>query len=105
MNLNTATALLGIIILGFANAPVFPSLISVTPARIGKEHAATAIGVQISMAMLGGALLPGFAGWLSDAYGLEVITKVYSVAALVLAALYFLMTVRSKRIAVARKLR
>lgn len=90
LNVSVATNLLGVVILGFANAPVFPSLISVTPIQIGKEHTATAIGVQISMAMLGGALLPGVAGWLSDDFGLEVIARVFSVAAVLLAILYFL---------------
>ncbi|MEJ1237405.1 MFS transporter [Chryseolinea sp. T2] len=90
LNISTATSLLGVVTLGFANAPVFPSLISVTPAQIGKEHTATAIGVQISMAMLGAALLPGLAGILSDNFGLEVIAKVFSIAALSLAGLYFI---------------
>lgn len=89
LNLNSAFNLSGIAILGIANAPVFPSLISVTPMRIGKEHAATAIGLQISMAMLGAALVPGFAGWLSDEWGLEVIARVFSIAAVMLAGLYW----------------
>ena len=84
------TTVLGIVILGVAVAPVFPCLISVTPIRIGKEHAATAIGLQISMAMLGGALLPAFAGWMSDKFGLEVIAIIFSVAAGLLACMYFL---------------
>lgn len=88
-DLNTTTNLIGIMILGVANAPVFPSLISITPQRIGKEHTATAIGVQISMAMLGGALLPGFAGFLSDDYGLEVISIIFALCSLLLAIAYF----------------
>ena len=96
ININSITTLLGIAILGIANAPVFPSLISVTPERIGKEHTATAIGVQISMAMLGGALLPGFAGWLSDGFGLEVIAKVFVIAAIILVMSYLLGAARSK---------
>lgn len=93
-NVNTVFNLLGIAILGIANAPVFPCLISVTPDRIGKAHTATAIGVQISMAMLGGALVPGLAGFLSDEVGLEVIPKVFVVAATVLAGTYFFTTAR-----------
>jgi len=92
LDLSTTTNLLGVVMLGFANAPVFPSLISVTPVQIGKEHTATAVGVQISMAMLGAALLPGLAGLLSDNFGLEIISKVFSVAALTLAGLFFLST-------------
>ncbi|MBT1704919.1 MFS transporter [Chryseosolibacter indicus] len=98
ININTLTTLAGISILGIANAPVFPSLISVTPERIGKEHTATAIGVQISMAMLGGALLPGSAGLLSEEFGLEVIAKVFTIAAIVLALAYLLGANGSKRI-------
>lgn len=94
LNVNGALNLSGIVILGIANAPVFPSLISVTPIRIGKEHAATAIGVQISMAMLGAALVPGFAGFLSDAFGLEVITRVFAIGAALLAGLYLVTATR-----------
>lgn len=97
MNMNAVTTLLGITILGIANAPVFPSLISVTPERLGREHTATAIGVQISMAMLGGALLPGFAGLLSDRFGLEVIAIVFMMAAIILAATFFSGTARSNK--------
>lgn len=96
IDLNTTASLLGIVILGIANAPVFPCLISVTPERIGKEHTATAIGVQISMAMIGGALLPGFAGFLSDEFGLEVIPKIFVISAVILAATYFFTAARSK---------
>ena len=91
INMTDAVSLFGIIVLGISNAPVFPSLIAVTPARIGKEHAATAIGVQISMAMAGASLLPGAAGLLSENYGLEVIPKFFTAAAVLLLLLYFLL--------------
>jgi len=97
LNISNEISLLGVVVLGFANAPVFPSLISVTPAQIGKEHTATAVGVQISTAMLGGALLPGLAGLLSDNFGLEVISKVFSIAAGLLAGLYFVSTIKQSR--------
>jgi fucose permease len=98
LNLGSITTIIGIVILGIAVAPVFPSLISVTPERIGKEHAATAIGAQISMAMLGGALVPGLAGWLSDDFGLEVIPKVFLIAGILLTCFYFLVTSRKNNI-------
>lgn len=90
------STLLGIMIVGISNAPVFPSLISITPNRVGKEHTATAIGVQISLAMVGAAILPGFAGWLSGGFGLEIITKVFTIVAIILMVLYFVTTGRSK---------
>lgn len=89
-DLSNLFTLTGIIVLGISNAPVFPSLIAMTPARIGKEHAATAIGVQISVAMIGASALPGLAGLLSDHYGLEIIPKVFLFAACILLVLYFM---------------
>lgn len=87
-NLHSFTSALGVLILGFSNAPIFPSLISITPDQLGKEHTATAVGIQISMAMLGGALLPGLAGLLSNQFGLEVISIVFAIASIVLALLF-----------------
>ena len=96
IDLTDFSTLLGIMLVGISNAPVFPSLISITPDRVGKEHTATAIGAQISFAMVGAALVPGFAGWLSDGFGLEIITKIFTIAAIVLMILYFVTTGRSK---------
>lgn len=88
--------LTGIVVLGISNAPVFPSLISITPARIGQQHAATAIGLQISVAMTGASVLPGLAGFLSNYAGLEIIPKVFSAAAVILMILYVVTSARSK---------
>lgn len=96
IDLNNFFSLAGIMIVGLSNAPVFPSLISITPDSVGKEHTATAIGVQISMAMIGASVVPGFAGLLSDGYGLEIITKVFTIVAFLLMALFFLTKRRSK---------
>jgi len=96
LNIGNFFTLAGIMIIGLANAPVFPSLIAVTPKTVGKEHAATAIGTQISAAMLGASLLPAFAGWLSRGLGLEVITKVFVLAAIILMVLYLLSIRKAK---------
>lgn len=55
-------SLLGVAVSGFALAPVFPALVSGTASRVGPQHAANTIGVQISAAGLGGALLPALTG-------------------------------------------
>ena len=90
-------SLLGVVILGISNAPVFPSLISITPASIGKQHATTAIGVQISMAMVGASVLPGLAGLLAETYGLEIIPTFFTVAAILLFFLYFFVTGKPRK--------
>lgn len=63
----------GLAILGFAQAPIFPLMISTTPDRLGLGHTANAIGFQIGAAGLGIALVPGAAGLFAGAMGLEII--------------------------------
>ena len=73
INLSQWLSLLGIAITGIAIAPIFPALISSTSYRVGKEHTTNTIGMQISAAGLGGALLPGLAGILAKNISLEII--------------------------------
>ena len=75
-------------LIGFSFAPVFASLISLTPGRVGLEHANAAIGFQIAAAGLGGAVLTGLVGVLAGTFGLEVIGAAILVGTLVLLALY-----------------
>ena len=78
----------GLTMIGFFFAPVFASLISLTPARVGAAHAEGAIGFQIAAAGLGGATLTGLVGVLAHALGLEVIGAAIAVFVLILLALY-----------------
>jgi fucose permease len=59
--------------LGFALAPIYPMLISVTPVRLGAAYAAQAIGFQVAAAYLGSAALPTIAGILALRVGLEMV--------------------------------
>ncbi len=63
----------GAALLGFALAPVFPTLISVTPQRVGVYFAPQAVGFQVAAANVGIALLPGAVGVLARRQGLEVV--------------------------------
>ena len=63
----------GLAALGFALAPIFPTLIAETPARLGSAHATSAIGFQVAGACLGVAAIPGLTGLLATRAGLEVI--------------------------------
>jgi fucose permease len=87
-NLFNVIPLIGIVMIGFCNGPVFPSLISLTPKRVGEEYANHAIGFQISAAMVGGALLPALAGLLTDIFGLEIIPKFFLIVAFLLLVFY-----------------
>jgi len=68
--------LVGLGLLGFALAPVFPMLIATTPARLGAEQATHAIGFQVSAACLGAAAMPALAGLVARWSGVHVIPTV-----------------------------
>ncbi|MBC7801860.1 MAG: MFS transporter [Gemmatimonadaceae bacterium] len=81
-------SLAGLMTIGFSLAPVFASLISLTPARVGPAHATAAIGFQIAATALGGAALTGLVGVLTRSFGLEVIGLAILVFAVILLALH-----------------
>ncbi|MCA1951370.1 MAG: MFS transporter [Treponema sp.] len=65
--------IVGILILGFVIAPIFPSMISTTVLRVGRSHAGNTIGMQMAFAGLGVGILPGFMGVLGRYAGLATI--------------------------------
>lgn len=73
LNFTNLVGFLGLAVLGFALAPMFATFINDTPRRVGRRHAANAIGFQIGFAGLGGGLLSGLAGLLASNINLEVI--------------------------------
>jgi fucose permease len=72
-DLGAPATVLGLVLVGFFAAPVFPTLISATPSRQGVGGTTDAVGLQIGAAALGGALLPGLAGVLAERLSLEVV--------------------------------
>ena len=72
-NVTDLLGFLGLALIGFSLAPIFPSLTSHTPRRVGAAHAANAIGFQVAAAGIGIAALPGLAGVLAESLGLEII--------------------------------
>ena len=64
---------------------IFPSLIATTPARVGNDHAANAIGFQIAAAAIGQSFLPAMIGILAAAHGLETIVTSLVVLSVALA--------------------
>jgi fucose permease len=82
----------GVFLVGFAMAPIFPGLVSSTSQRVSPRHAGNTIGIQISAAGLGGALLPSLAGFLAERISLETIPVMLSISLLGLLVLYLLST-------------
>jgi fucose permease len=60
-------------LLGFALAPVFPTLIAVTPDRVGRRYAGHAVGFQVAAASVGIATFPGAVALVARQGGLEVV--------------------------------
>jgi len=85
---SSTLSFLGLALVGFACAPIFPSLIGLTPGRVGALHAPNAIGFELSAAAMGGAVLPGLTGVLAQNVGLEVVGPVLVVSAIVIFGLH-----------------
>lgn len=94
-NVANVATFIGAAVLGFALAPIYPLLMSLTPDRVGKSVSAHAVGFQVSAATIGVAVLPTIAGQLARRIGLEVIGPlllICTVALLVLHELTILAT-------------
>lgn len=78
--------------LGFALAPIYPMLISLTPLRVGAAYAAQSIGFQVTAAYVGVAALPTTAGILARRIHLESIISFLVIACLALFLLHEFVT-------------
>lgn len=85
-NPTTSIGITGLIVMGLAEAPIYPSLIAATVKRVGKAHATNAIGFQVAAAGVGGTLITGVVGLVATNVGLEAI----GTAAFMLAAVTWL---------------
>lgn len=96
-NPSDTVSLIGVAVVGFAIAPVFPALVSLTSDRVGAKHAANTIGMQISAAGLGGAVISSLAGVLARRISLEIIPVYLSGVAAVLLAIFLTSVLLARR--------
>jgi fucose permease len=82
--------LVGLAALGFTFAPIYPLLVTMTPQRVGPRYVTQALGVQVAVAYLGAAALPGAAGALASVLGLEVVPAFLFAGTVAFALLYHL---------------
>lgn len=87
------TALVGLIIIGFGCAPVYPSIIHSTPGNFGKENSQAIIGVQMASAYIGSTFMPPLFGLIAQ----HVNISLYPVYLLLFAVLMIVMTERLNR--------
>ncbi|MEO3778688.1 MFS transporter [Micromonospora sp. B11E3] len=81
-------AVTGLLVLGFAAAPVFPLLTLNTAERVGAAHADRTIGVQIAAAGLGGSVVPTGIGVLLGRTSVEALGPALLVLAVALVVLH-----------------
>lgn len=92
-------AIAGLLLFGLSEGPLFPTLMSLTPVRLGSAVALHAIGFQVSAAVLGGAILPTIAGFLSTRIGLAAIGWTLVAGVVVLIGLVGLLHARTALVA------
>lgn len=79
-----AVTVAGLVVLGFAAAPVFPLLTLSTAERVGRQHADRVIGVQIGAAGIGAALIPAGLGVLLGDISVRLLGPALTVLAVAL---------------------
>jgi len=92
----------GLLLFGFAMAPMFPTMMSLTPVRLGSHVSLHAIGFQVSAAVLGAAAIPSLAGVLAGQSSLVAIAWTLVVGSAVLIGLETWLRSQDDRDAVAR---
>lgn len=88
---------IGLAIMGFAFAPMFATLISDTPRRVGMRYAANTIGFQVGVAGLGGAVLPGITSALAGQSGPALIAPLLFIFCVALLLIHELILWRENR--------
>ncbi len=73
LNPSVEFTFLGLAVIGFAMAPIAPTIMGDTPLRVGVERAPNIIGYQSTGAGIGIALFPAIAGIFAEYISLEVI--------------------------------
>lgn len=59
-------SLIGLMVIGFGCAPIYPCIIHSTPAHFGAENSLSVIGVQMASAYVGSCLMPPLFGLIAN---------------------------------------
>jgi fucose permease len=80
---------LGLPLAGLGLAAVFPTLVSLTPSRIGRARSTRSIGYQLAAANIGAASLPWAVGAVAEGNGLDTLVPSLFIGAVLLAIAHF----------------
>lgn len=91
-------SLIGVVVIGFSIAPIFPALMSGTSMRVSPRFAANTIGFQMMSAGIGGALLPTLMGVFARRISLETIPIFLFAQLVAFLAVYLVSMKRTKQL-------
>lgn len=90
---NPVVSLIGLLIIGFGCAPIYPCIIHSTPSNFGAENAGAIIGIQMASAYVGSTFMPPLFGVL----GYHISFRVFPIFLVVFFALMIYMTEKTFR--------
>ena len=90
-------SLIGLLVTGVAQAPIFPLLMSDTARRVGAEHTENTISMQMGSVGIGAAILPGLIGTFGKNFGLETMAAAFVVMAVLVYGCHQLTNLSSTR--------
>jgi fucose permease len=90
-------ALMGLPVLGLGLAGVFPTLVTLTPQRIGQSRTNAMVGYQLAAGGAGVVAIPWLMGRIVAAAGLDALAPALAVAAAVLAVLHVVLASTATR--------
>ena len=93
-NPSDTVSIIGVVVIGFAIAPIFPGLVSDTSDRVNPRYAANTIGMQMGGAGLGAAAIPTLIGVFAQRISLEAIPVCMVILYLTLFGLYTLSLIK-----------
>lgn len=82
----SAVTLVGMLLIGFGCAPIYPCIIHSTPEHFGQENSQAIIGVQMASAYIGSTLMPPLFGFLGNSTTLAIFP--YYLAVILLAMVW-----------------
>ncbi len=98
LDFSELASFIGLALMGLMSAPLFPTLIATTPARLGEAHMSNGVGFQIAAAVLGQSLVPAFVGVMAAKFNLEIVGPSLFVCAILLFVLFEILTALSHRL-------
>ena len=89
------TTIIGFILIGLGCAPIYPSIIRLTPKLFGEENSQAMIGVQMACAYLGVLLMPPLFGLLADVITISLLPFYLLLILILMIAMYYITNKKS----------